>query len=189
MITKEAIEKVRNAVLFEIETYKTPLIDHLELANSVGQRLAKKFKADKDIVILGTLLMDYKLGECKAQGKLSEHVQRSSQEASKLLDSLGIAGEEKDKIINCVEGHHGAVPFICKEAEICANADCYRFLHPLGITSWMYYFGKEFPTKKEMIAFGRMKIEEKKKILSIDACKRELKKYFKAYDAMFEQVN
>lgn len=77
--------------------------------------------------------MDLKIGQCLKEGKLSEHVQRSSQSAQEFLKPFKIDKDMLDKIVSCIESHHGVDQYFCKEAEICANADCYRFLHPRGI--------------------------------------------------------
>ena len=50
--------------------------------------------------------------------------------AKEFLEKNEINSEDSKQILNCVEAHHGKVPYTCIEAEICANADCYRFLTP-----------------------------------------------------------
>jgi len=84
--------------------------------------------------------------------------------------------ETKRKILNCIEAHHGEVSFICKEAEICANADAYRFLHPKGFFATLIFIGKDLGFEKTLNLLDQ-KIDEKCKILSIDICKKELGKY------------
>ncbi len=74
--------------------------------------------------------MDLKIGQCIKEGKVAEHVQRSSEAAQEFLQPFDIDKDTFDKVISCVESHHGVNNYFCKEAEICANADCYRFLHP-----------------------------------------------------------
>ncbi len=79
------------------------------------------------------------------------------------LEKYPLTKEEQKKIINCVEAHHKGVKFNCVEAEICANADCYRFLHP--------------------------KMNEKHKILSLDICKKELEPYYQEFKKLFEKAS
>jgi hypothetical protein len=75
--------------------------------------------------------MDLKLGQAFKEGRSQDHVQMSVDAVRVFLDRFDdLDTSKKEKIINCVEAHHKDVPFTCIEAEICANADCYRFLHP-----------------------------------------------------------
>ena len=68
------IEKAKIWAEEEGTTYGPPL-ELSAVAHTHGQRLAKALGANKDIVLLGTLLMDIKLGESMQQGKGPEHVQ------------------------------------------------------------------------------------------------------------------
>ena len=184
---KEMIEKARKWALEEIKTNGTPTIVHFHLANSKGQELAEKLGADKDIVMLGTILMDVKLGECFKEGKLEQHVDRSAEATKKFLEKFDIDKATKNKIINCVEAHHGG-KFICKEAEICANADCYRFLHPRGVFAYFELTGKRFNDISESLELAEKKLEEKHNILSLDICKKELEPYYKIFKELFEKA-
>ena len=74
--------------------------------------------------------MDIKLGEAKKEGCLKEHSKISADATKNFLQQFDINDELKNKIVNCVEAHHATIPFTSKESELCANADCYRFIHP-----------------------------------------------------------
>lgn len=185
---KEIIQKARELALSETEKNGTPIKEHFELANSKGQEIARKLKENKDIVLLGTILMDLKLGECLKEGKLSEHVKRSSEAAKIFLNQFKIDQKVKDKIINCIEAHHKEIPFSCKEAEICANADCYRFLHPRGVFAYFKLLGTRFSEFEKVMEAAEAKMEEKKKILSLDICKKELEPYYTTFKSLFQEA-
>lgn len=185
---REIIQKARELALSETEKNGTPIKEHFELANSKGQELAEKLGKDKDIVLLGTILMDLKLGECFKEGKLPEHVKRSSEAAKTFLNQFKIDQKVKDKIINCIEAHHKEVPFSCKEAEICANADCYRFLHPRGVFAYFKLLGTRFSEFEKVMEVAEAKLEEKKKILSLDICKKELEPYYITFKTLFQEA-
>ena len=94
-----------------------------------------------------------------------------------------------NQIINCVEAHHGTIPFDSIEAEICANADCYRFIHPKGFFLFLTILGKRgsFPDALDM---AEKKLDEKYNILSLDFCKNELEEVYrglKSYISMARQ--
>ena len=185
---KEIIEKAKKLALKEIEKNGLPIIEHFEITNQKGQELAEKSQGNKDIVLLGTMLMDLKLGECFKEGKLSEHVQKSSSEAKRFLKQFNIDEETKNKIINCIEAHHKEIPFSCKEAEICANADCYRFLHPRGIFAYFTILGDRFDEFSKVLDQVEYKMDEKERILTLDVCKKELEPYYKIFKDLIKEA-
>ena len=177
---KIVIKKAHEFAIEEIEKTGHPALENFELSNKKGQEIADKLSADKNIVMLGTILMDLKLGECLNEKKLTEHVKRSSDAASKFLNEFYLDKEIKNNILNCIEAHHAKIPFNCKEAEICANADCYRFLHPKGFIVCIGFLNQEMKNTSEVINFMKSKITEKENILSLDICKKELKEHITA---------
>jgi len=187
-VLEQVIEKVRKVALEETAKFGTPAIEHIELSNAVGQELAKKLGADKNIVLLGTLLMDIKLGECFAEGKLQEHVERSAAFTKALLKREKVSPEIINKVINCVEAHHKKISFSCIESEICANADCYRFLHPRGLVASIKLWSQRPVDIDEMIKQIEYKVEEKKAILTLDICKAELDPYYGMIKEIFKKA-
>lgn len=170
----EIIEKAKMYALEEIEKFGTPLPEHFELSLKKGIDLAQQLKADSDIVSLGTIFMDLKIGECSAEGKLSEHIQRSSEAAQKFLKPFNLDEEVFKKIVSCIESHHGANPYYCLEAEICANADCHRFLTVTGIFGYLTLLGSRQLSLKEGLGQLEKKMDEKYNIVSLDICRQEL---------------
>jgi hypothetical protein len=186
---KEIISKAKELAIKEIEKYNTPPKLFLEFSNQKGQEIAEKLGADKDIVMLGTILMDVKLGQAFKEGKLKEHVKMSSDFSNEFLNQFEIDQETKNKIINCVEAHHATIPFTCKEAEICANADCYRFLHPKGFFKYIAILGTRNNDINEIIKGAEYKLEEKHNILSLDVCKEELEESYQMIKKLIKQIN
>ncbi|MBU0636434.1 hypothetical protein KKE06_05400 [Candidatus Micrarchaeota archaeon] len=186
---QEIIEKAKVFALNEIEQFGLPDKRHFDFSNQKGQEIAEKLGADKDIVLLGTILMDVKLGECFKEGKLQEHVERSVTATKEFLEQFKLSQEQKNNIINCVAAHHAKEPFICKEAEICANADCYRFLHPKGFFIYITILAKErIDSIEEILKQTEAKIEEKNSILSLSICKEELEPYYKEYKKLIKEA-
>jgi HD superfamily phosphodiesterase len=165
----------------EITKYGTPKLEHFEISFKKGGELAEQLKANADIVALGTILMDLKLGECWKENKLAEHVQRSSQEAQKCLRPFNLPADVFKKIVSCIESHHGAAEYYCLEAEICANADCYRFLTPVGIFNYLIMLGNRTQDFQECLRQLEYKMEEKYRALSLDICKKELSGYYREF--------
>lgn len=171
------VKEARRLALKEIEKFGIPNLIQFELAESKVIDLCKKLGADRDIALTGYYLMDLKLGEAFAAKKIEEHIRRSLEAAKVFLARFNLEERKKEKILNCIEAHHGDVPFICKEAEICANADAYRFLHPRGFFSTLVFIGKELGFE-HTLGLLKNKIEEKYRILSLEICKKELKGYY-----------
>jgi len=185
---KDIIKKAEDYALSEINLNGIPSIDNFKLSNLKGQKLVKKLKADKDIVIIGTILMDLKLGECIKEGKYQEHIERSANAAKEFLKQFNIDEETFKKIINCIEAHHKTKEFICKEAEICANADCYKFLHPRGFFNALLFYGKTITNLDEYLKQIESRIEEKHNILSLDISKKELEPYYKKFKLLINKA-
>ncbi|MFA6533338.1 MAG: hypothetical protein WCT22_05095 [Patescibacteria group bacterium] len=170
---QQIITQAKELAIAEINQYGVPKMEHFILANEKGQQLAEQLNADKDIVLLGTMLMDLKIGQCMKEGRLAEHVQDSSSVAQEFLKQFNLAPEILTKIISCIESHHGVDNYSCLEAEICANADCYRFLSPEGFFHGALIFGNRFANFNDALTQLENKIEEKHNIISLDICKQE----------------
>jgi len=185
---EEIIKKAREYALDEIDKFGTPKIEHFELSFEKGLLLAEKFEGNKDIVALGTILMDLKLGECIKENKIAEHVQRSSEAAQEFLKQFDIEEEVVKKIISCVESHHGVDEYYCLEAEICANADCYRFLSPFGIFNYLILLAGRKMDYDEYLNQLEYKMNEKYKTLSLDVCKEELTGYYLNFKDLIKEA-
>jgi hypothetical protein len=172
-------EESRKYALSEIETFGLPNRTHFDISEKKALELAEKLGADKAIVRAGVALMDLKLGQAFKEGRLKEHIGMSVEAAKEFLDGLGIDDPAKEKIINCIEAHHGTVPYKCKEAEICANADCYRFVHPKGFFLYLTVLGRRNPEFSVCLDAAEKKMDEKHSVLSLDACKSELDEHYK----------
>lgn len=165
-----------------------PAPKHLEISIQKGKMLAEEYNADKELVLIGICLMDIKLSEAMGQNKAIEHVKMSSDFAKEYLNNYDISLEEKEKIINCVEAHHGKAPFTCIESEICANADCYRFIHPVGVFTYAGVLARRTNDFNEQIKQLKLKLDEKHNILSLEKVKEELGDYYEIYSKQFNDI-
>ena len=117
------------------------------------------------------------------------HVLMASEFSSKFLKDYDITEEEFNKIINCIEAHHGKIPFKCIEAEIVANADCYRFIHPLGAFSYLGILANRSNDTIQNIKQLEFKQKEKYNILSLEKAKEELYSYYDHFSKLFNFNN
>lgn len=182
---KKIIKKAKELVEKERPEGIRPLLD---IANNAGQVLAKKLNADKDIVMLGTLFMDLKRKQAVAEGRLQDHIKMSLEVVKEFLEQFDLDEETKNKIYNCIEAHHGDIPYTCIEAEIVANADCYKFLHPKGVLQYIGILSKRYEDFKVVLEEAEKKLEEKHKVLSLDICKEELEPYYQQFKDLLNKA-
>lgn len=169
----------------ESQKYGFPTSLHFDLSLAKAEEVATKLGANVRLAMLGAALMDIKLGEAFQQGRLAEHVQIGTRATADFLKNYELDPEEVAKIINCVEAHHGAVPHSCLESQIATNADCYRFIHPVGVLSYIGTLSKRNPDFVSVVKAAKEKLEEKQQLLTLEICKQELDKYYRSFKEMF----
>ncbi|HAT74258.1 MAG: hypothetical protein US30_C0012G0055 [Candidatus Moranbacteria bacterium GW2011_GWF2_36_839] len=174
----DIIKESKNYALSEIDRYGSPTLVHFGISEQKAIALAKKLGADEMIVRIGVTLMDLKLGQALKENRLQDHVSMSIDASEIFLKKFNLDKKARNKIINCIEAHHKQVAFNCLEAEICANADCYRFIHPRGFFAYLTLLGKRYESFDECLNQAEAKLDEKNSILSLDICKKELNNYY-----------
>lgn len=184
---KSKKELVQDAFVLANKTIPTSK-EHIYIAFNKGKSLAKYYNADEDIVLTGTYLMDYKLKEAGKLGKKQEHANMAAEFTKDFLNDYAITKEEREKIINCIEAHHGKIPFECIEAEICANADCYRFLSSAGILAYMCFLSTKLDDLEAIISKVTEKMNEKHKLISLDQTIDELEETYQMFLKIFDNA-
>jgi hypothetical protein len=183
---QEIISQAKELAIDEINKYGVPKMEHFVLANEKGQQLAEALGTNKDIVLLGTMLMDLKIGQCMKEGRLIDHVKDSSLAAQEFLKQFDLNEEVFKKIVSCIELHHGTKNYYCLEAEICANSDCYRFLSPEGFFHGLLIFGNRLPNFNEALTNLENKVEEKYNIVSLDICRQEVEENYHIFKKLIK---
>ena len=165
-----------------------PAPRHLNISLEAGEKLAKIYNADITMVKIGIYLMDIKLSEAMKNNVAGEHTKMAVEFAKEYLKNYDLTDEEYNILINSVEAHHGKVPFNSIESEICANADCYRFIHPSGVFTYMGVLAKRTNDFFEQIKQIEFKLDEKYNILSLKESKDELQKYYEQFKEQFNEI-
>jgi len=184
MFSKELADKIDAVAREEIATYGLPTVRHYDLSQEKGVELANKLNADVNLVKAGIALMDIKLGQAAKEGRQPQHVEDCVEFSKKLLNDLGVEEPFYSVLINCVAAHHGTIPFDSIEAEIAANADCYRFLHPRGVMSFHATVVKRGMDHDDALKAVEGKLDEKHEILSLEIAKDDLLEYY----VMFKDI-
>jgi len=124
-------------------------------------------------------LMDCMLGTAYKEARMPDHISMSAKKAGAMLSEYSdISDEVKENIVSCVREHHGFKKFSSLEAEICCNADCYRFSSIRGFIGGIHH-GREMQLK-DLLNLYKDKSDEKWNALSLDICKKELEPEYKA---------
>lgn len=171
---KNLFEKIDKFARAEIERTGLPQMCNYEVANKKAEELAQALGADALIAKCGTALMDIKFGEATKLGCPNKHVEMSANYAEQILKELNADAETTKKLLNCVLAHHGQMPYESVEAEICANADAYRFISHTGVFVSYFFAKSQGKTHNEALDFVQFKLDEKFNILSLSVAKAEL---------------
>lgn len=181
MTNEQILEIVNKYAIEEIEKFGQPTMYYYNLVIEKAETLAKEVGADVTLSKIGVMLMDIKLGECIVNKIQPLHVEKSFEFAKEILDECNASEEVKNILLSCVKEHHGAPKnkYSSKEAEVCANADCYRFLLPAGVYGCMLTTAAWGFEQNKSVDFVLSKVEEKFKTLSLEKAKQELTPYYK----------
>lgn len=173
----------------EIQKYN-PDIEFLhDICLKAGIRLAQEYGADENIVKIALSMMDSKLHEASYLGKPKEHISMSSDVTKEMLKDIDFLSEyEKENIIKCVEEHHGAKKYFSIESEVCANADCYKFIHPKGILFYSSMLGRRFHDFDKELDQLEFKLNEKHNTISLPLVKAELESYYEFFQKVIAEA-
>lgn len=189
MNIEELIEKADEFNRKEIRKYYPDFEFLYDISVEAGLRLAKHYGANETIVRIALAMMDSKLYEAKHLGKAKEHVKMSSDATKDLLKDIDfISYNDKENIIKSVEQHHSKDGFYSIEAEVAANADCYKFIHPKGVIFYISEEGRALHDfEKELIQVEK-KLNEKHDILSLPLAKEELESYYQMFHILINDA-
>ena len=168
-----AIDKIARE---QSEKFGQPAPYYYNIGVEKAEMLAKNTGADVWLCKIGAILMDIKLGDCMANKCVPEHIQKSAEFAEKILTELEVDEKTKQILLDCVKCHHGIKDktYPCIEAEVVANADCYRFLTFAGTYGNILFANSLGLDQNQNIDFCINKIEEKFSVLSLKKAKDDL---------------
>lgn len=157
----------------EIMKYNIPTLDNYNDVTNVAIELGKRLGANLSVIKLGSRFLDIKLGEANKEKKPSEHITKALGFAKEFLGNYPLEEDVKQKIFNCIMEHHGK-KFSCIESEICANADCYKFLVPKKVLRMFYNWRQRGYNFEEIFLLAEEKLDERWNSLTLEICKKEL---------------
>lgn len=171
------LDDARSFALHEISLHWLPNLELFLLSEKKIIELARFLHADEDLALIGHSLMDCKLWEAFSLWKIGDHVAMWISFAKQFLTQYDLDSSYLDNLLNCIAAHHWTIPYTCIESEICANADCYRFIHPRWFFGNLLSCGKRGLSLDDWLMLASDKLEEKWGVVSLDVCKKELAQY------------
>lgn len=175
MTLKELINYADKFNRDELKKYNYDLEPMYDIALREGKRLAKLYNANEDIVTISLALIDAKLPEAVRLGTPKEHTKMGILAAEEILDKVTDMPEDaKTNILKCIEEHHGKDKYFSIESEVVANADCYKFLSPKGIITYISILGRRLNDFEKEWDQLEMKMDEKFQHISLSIAKEEL---------------
>jgi len=174
--------------VYELAKETVPMPEILDFSLEMGIKLADIYSADKEIIKIAMALMDLKIKDAKEKGDITLYTNLAVEFTKDYIKDYDLSNEDFEKIINCIEAHHGTIPYKCIEAEIVANADCYIFIHPKGVFAYKSLLEKRGIAFNEQFRQLNFKLQEKYKLLSLEEAKDELEKYYLIFAGLYESV-
>ncbi|MCJ7804205.1 hypothetical protein MUP35_00520 [Patescibacteria group bacterium] len=187
-INKEILKVSEKLLKKEIEKTGLPAIEFHKVCLIYGRRLTKAYRVNEDFVLACLNFMDVKVGEAFANNRIQDHIQMSLEASLTALKPLSLDKKLIKKISGCILNHHGAKRYPSIEAEICANADCFKFLHPRAFIAFIASLGKRGRPFEDLLKYAKEKVEEKIAIISLPEVKQEAKEYYQLLSKLFEKT-
>lgn len=185
MKIEDLIKKADKFNREEIKKYNSDIEDLYDFALEKGIMLAQKYNADVDVVKIAIAMMDSKIPEASFLKTPAAHKDMAVEATKKFLeDADALTEKQKENIIKCVEEHHGAEKFYSIESEVVCNADCYKFIHPKGVFSYLSILARRVNNFSEELAQLEKKMNEKHNLISLPSVKEELEPYYKKYSML-----
>lgn len=187
MTTKELLKYADEFNRDELKKYNYDIEPIYDISIIEGERLSKMYDVDKNVVLISLALMDAKLPEAVRNGTPKEHTKMGIIAATDILNEVTDMSEEtKTNILKCIEEHHGSENYYSKESEVVANVDCYKFLSPKGIITYISILGRRLNDFEKEWEQLEKKMDEKYQHLSLEIAKEELTSVYLTFKKYLE---
>ena len=166
----------------------SPAWELTEIAVKKGEELSKKYKVDRNLVIISLYLAHTRFNINKNSPIRINHPELSSKFTKPYLDKWKVPIDKQEIIFNSIEAHHGKIKPKTLIAEVVKNAECYKFVTIKGALIFLHELGRRDKLGyKESIKEVLEKVDSKYKLLTFPECKEEAKKNVKIIKTIFKK--
>ena len=183
----QIINDLDQEIIAEINKYGIPTLEDYNDVTDTAVRLGTELGVNLDVVRLASKLMHSKVGEAVSLKKWAEHTNMSLGFAMEFFKKYPLNENIKNKVFTCIREHRDKT-FSIKEAEVCANANCYKYLLPRKTLKMFYTFRQQGHNFEEILFLADEKLEQKWNSLTLDICKKELEENYKKIKAFLESA-
>lgn len=137
MIDPETIIAAKKLMKDQTKKNGAPVWRLTEIAVDRGRKLAKKYGAIEDLVVI-SLYLAHTVFSKDIGGEIQQnHMFLSADFADNFLASRGLPINERNKVKNAIQAHHGQIEAESLEAEIVKNAEGFKFLSLEGAKEFL----------------------------------------------------
>jgi hypothetical protein len=168
----DIVQRSRKLMYTQTKKNKAPAWLLTELAVQKGTELAKKYKVDEKLVVTALYLAHTVFSPVWDGEVQQHHPELSAKFVKPYLNKWGISQKEQEIILNSIETHHAKVPGKYKISEVVRNAECFKFVTLKGSLIWLHECGLRGYPWKESVDKVLQKMEQKRKLLTLQDCKK-----------------
>ncbi len=144
-----------------------------ELAVKKWRELATIYAVNEELVVV-SLYLAHTVFDPEWKWEVQKHhPQLSAAFVKPYLDERCVSPDDQAIILNAIEAHHNHVPTQSLIAEIVKNAECYKFITIEGSLIRLHELWLRQVPLDEAVDKVIQKMEQKKSLLTLDACKAE----------------
>lgn len=180
------VELSRDLMYQQTKINKAPAWRLTELAILKGKELAKKYQVNEKLVLTSLYLAHTVFSPIWAGEIQRNHTKLSAEFAKKYLDEWNVSEEEQKIILNSIRSHHNEVETETKIAEIVKNAECFKFVTVEGALIYLHEWGLRQVPYDEAREKVLKKMEQKRKLLTLDECIEEAEKNCEEIRKLFD---
>lgn len=147
-----------------------------ELAILKGKELAEKYHEDERLILTSLYLAHTVFSPIWAGEIQQNHPNLSAEFSKKYLDEWNVSEDEQKIILNSIRAHHDGVKTETQIAEIVKNAECFKFVTVEGALIYLHEWGLRQVPYDEAREKVLKKMEQKRKLLTLDECIKEAEK-------------
>lgn len=155
---------------------KAPAWRLTQLAILKGKELAQQYNENEKLILTSLYLAHTVFSPIWGGEIQQKHFILSAEFSKKYLEEWKVPEEEQKVILNSIQAHHGGMKAETKIAEIVKNAECFKFVSVEGALIYLHEWGKRQVDYEEARDKVLQKMEQKRKLLTLEECIQEAHK-------------